>query len=119
MYSVEDQFSFERLEDHVEEAEKYVNCDSEEFVWAVFASKSDLPREVEEDSILALCKRLRTNNHFHISTKLGLNVEAALKTVVKQVHQLRKGIPRRSSQGGSFTFRPNTARIPKEKRGCC
>ena len=93
MYSIEDQYSFERLEDEAENAMQFV--DAEEFVWALIGNKADLPLEIEESNIKAKGKELRTPLLFYTSAKSGINVKESLEAVIKHVHRKRAGQPKK------------------------
>ena len=93
MYSVEDNYSFERLKDEVDNAKKFINLD--EFVWVLVGHKSDLNCEIAEDSIAALAAQLETKHSFFASSKTGENVVQLFDKVISSVHKVRRGRPAR------------------------
>ncbi len=118
MYSIEDQYSFERIEDEIENALQFV--DPEDFVWALIGNKADLHLEIEESSIKAKGKHLGTPLLYYTSAKSGANVKESLNAVVKYVHRKRAGTPRKYS-GVDSDLLPiiSTVSTPKMKSGCC
>ncbi len=118
MYSIEDQYSFERIEDEIENALQFVDPDN--FVWALIGNKADLHLEVDESSIKAKGKHLETPLLYYTSAKSGANVRESLNAVVKYVHRKRAGTPRKYS-GADSDLRPiiSTATAPRTKSGCC
>lgn len=121
MYSIEDQYSFERTEDEVENAHQFI--DPDDFVWALIGNKADLPLEIEESSIRAKGKHLETSLLFYTSAKSGINVKESLEAVMKYVHRKRAGLPRRASALGDKDLRPivvnTTTGNMKAGGGCC
>ena len=95
MYSVEDSYSFERLKDEVENANKFINPD--EFVWAVVGHKSDLNCEIRQESIVSWAAQLETKLNFFASSKTGENVVQLFDKVVSHVHKVRRGRPTRQN----------------------
>lgn len=99
MYSVEDRYSLERLQDEIENAMQFVDPDG--FMWALCGNKCDLPAEVHLSTIQAKREQLETEVCFFTSAKTGKNVMELLHTLVKEIHRQRAGVPRRSSRGNS------------------
>ena len=89
MYSVEDRYTFENLQEWIEDAQNIV--DSENFIWALVGNKSDLGREVEDHRVKARCEQLSTRLSFFTSAKTGSNVIESLERVVTQIHRKRLG----------------------------
>ena len=121
MYSVEDRYTFENLTEWVENASDSI-FDLEKFVWAVIGNKTDLPLEIEHDSIRALSEQLGTKLNFFTSARTGDNVEAAFKKIVDAVHSKRSGstkapggIKIQSSKAKSKSGEDHTSK----KTGCC
>ena len=116
MYSVEERFSFEKLQDEIESAMQVIEPDN--FVWAVIGNKCDLPREVSDESIDAICDQLGTELAFFTSAKTGENVTEAFEDIVRYVHRTREGRPRRAdrSKEGSFQVLISSA---SKSRKCC
>lgn len=85
MYSVEDHYTFENLQEWVENAQDSV--DPDKFVWAVVGNKSDLPLEIEHETIRAFCDKLGTELNYFTSAKTGENVQSTLNDIVKAVHR--------------------------------
>lgn len=90
MYSVEDRFTFENLQEWIENAQDSIS-DIDGFVWALVGNKSDLPLEIEHDSILARQEQLGTELSFFTSAKTGENVVAAFERIVEVVHAKQLG----------------------------
>lgn len=87
MYSVDDSYSFERLQDEIQNAARFV--DPDDFVWALIGNKSDLTMEVDARLIEARGEQLHTNLKFFTSAKTGENVLESLEAVIKRVHEHR------------------------------
>ena len=114
MYSVEDRYTFENLQEWVESAADVVDMDS--FVFALVGNKSDLPLEVEHESIRARCDILGTQLSFFTSAKTGDNV---MESFEKMVHYLHRTRSTRSSAPTTITgtiIRPSGG---KQKQTCC
>ena len=118
MYSVEERFSFEKLQDEIDSAKQVIEPDN--FVWAIIGNKCDLQREVSDESIEALCDQLGTELAFFTSAKTGENVSEVFETVVQYVHKTRGGTPRRAERRGSRegSFQVVISSASKSKR-CC
>lgn len=102
MYSVEDSYSFERLKDEVDNAQKFVNFD--EFVWVLVGHKSDLSCEISPDTVAAWAAQLETKLSFFASSKTGENVVQLFDKVISHVHKVRRGRPARQSYGQVHTL---------------
>ena len=87
MYNVEDRYSFDRLQDEIENASRFIEPDG--YTWALVGNKSDLMCEVDEISVNARCESLDTDLSFYTSAKTGSNVRSAFEQVVKHVHEQR------------------------------
>lgn len=90
MYSVEDRFTFENLQEWIENAHDSIG-DIDSFVWALVGNKSDLPLEIEHDTILARQEQLKTDLSFFTSAKTGENVAAAFERIIEAIHAKKQG----------------------------
>lgn len=90
MYSVEDRFTFENLQEWIENAHDSIH-DIDGFVWALVGNKSDLPLEIEHDTILARQEQLKTELSFFSSAKTGENVVATFERIIEAVHAKKQG----------------------------
>ena len=90
MYSVEDRFTFENLQEWIENAKDSIS-DLDSFVWALVGNKSDLPLEIEHDSIVARQETLETNLSFFTSAKTGENVVGSFQRIIEAIHQKQSG----------------------------
>lgn len=90
MYSVEDRFTFENLQEWIENAHDSID-DIDNFVWALVGNKSDLPLEIEHDTILARQEQLNTDLSFFTSAKTGENVTAAFERIIEAIHSKKCG----------------------------
>lgn len=113
MYSVEDRYTFENLQEWVESASEIVDMDS--FVFALVGNKSDLPLEVEHESIKARCDTLGTQLSFFTSAKTGENVVEAFEKIMQHVHMTKSGRP----SGTPVQNIINPAIPTPSKRSCC
>ena len=113
MYSVEDRYTFENLQEWVESASEVVDLDS--FVFALVGNKSDQPLEVEHESIRARCDTLNTQLSFFTSAKTGENVIQSFEKIVHYVHKAKSG---RSSVPSNNIVNPALSN-PSSKRPCC
>lgn len=86
MYSVEDRFTFENLQEWYENACEVIP-DMEQFVWALVGNKCDLPLEVENENIDIKCKSIGTTLKFFTSAKTGELVKESFEEVIKEVHR--------------------------------
>ena len=90
MYSVEDRYTFENLQEWIENTQDSVDLDT--FVWAIVGNKSDLPLEIEHDSIRARAEQLGAANlSFFTSAKNGENVISSFEKIVVRVHEKKAG----------------------------
>lgn len=90
MYSVEDRFTFENLQEWIENAHDSIT-DVDNFVWALVGNKSDLPLEIEHDTILSRQEQLKTELSFFTSAKTGENVTATFERIIEAIHSKRQG----------------------------
>ena len=90
MYSVEDRFTFENLQEWIENALDSIT-DVDNFVWALVGNKSDLPLEIEHDTILSRQEQLKTELSFFTSAKTGENVTATFERIIEAIHSKRQG----------------------------
>ena len=117
MYSVEDNYSFERLQEEIENAARFIDID--DFVWALIGNKCDLPIEIEESRIDARCEQLNTDLKFFTSAKTGENVLAALETVVTYVHEQRTSQCTRQGNTLKLTFQEPVISLATKRKNCC
>ena len=113
MYSVEDRYTFENLQEWVESASEVVDLDT--FVFALVGNKSDLPLEVEHESIRARCDTLGTQLSLFTSAKTGDNVLEAFEKIVEHVHTSKSGRP----SGVPVQNIINPSIPTTSKRSCC
>lgn len=102
MYSVEDRFTFENLQEWIENA-LYSIGDVDNFVWALVGNKCDLPLEIEHDTILARQEQLKTGLSFFTSAKTGENVIPSFQKIVEAIHAKRQSEkqPKNNPHNGS------------------
>jgi GTPase SAR1 family protein len=123
MYSVEDRFTFENLQEWIENAHDSID-DVDGFVWALVGNKSDLPLEIEHDTILARQEQLNTRLSFFTSAKTGDNVTATFERIIEAIHAKKQGersVPDRSLHNPvkiKSTTRGNTTSQSTAKGGC-
>lgn len=114
MYSVEDRYTFENLQEWVESASDVVDTDS--FVFALVGNKSDQPLEVEHESIRARCDTLETQLSFFTSAKTGDNVIESLEKLIHYLHKTRSSRCAPPSSTGTIV-RPSG--LKQQKQSCC
>lgn len=90
MYSVEDRYTFENLQEWIENANDSIS-DIDGFVWALVGNKSDLPLEIEHDTILARQEQLKTDLSFFTSAKTGENVASTFEKIIEAIHAKKLG----------------------------
>ncbi len=112
MYSVEDKFTFENLQEWIENATDSID-DIDNFVWALVGNKSDLPLEIEHDTILARQEQLLTNLSFFTSARTGENVTAAFERIIESIHSKRLG----GGGGGAGKTKNSSAKTSSVKIG--
>ena len=118
MYSVEDHYTFENLQEWVENAQDAI--DPDRFVWAVVGNKCDVPLEIEHDTILSLCEQLDTKLNFFTSAKTGENVKSTLDTIVEEVHRrMQQGDSANKERSRSVKIGRTTSKKTEEKSSCC
>ena len=118
MYSVEDQFTFENLQEWYENASEALP-DVENFSWAVVGNKCDLPLEIEQESIDIKCKQIGTELQFFTSAKTGEMVKESFEALVHEVH--RKCLARRLTglkEESTVKITPGKTKA-STKSGCC
>ena len=115
MYSVEDRYTFENLQEWVESAADVVDMDS--FMFALVGNKSDLPLEVEHESIKARCDTLGTQLSFFTSAKTGENVAESFKKIVQHLH--RTSSTRSAAPTVTGTIIRPTGVGKTQKQSCC
>ena len=111
VYCVEDVYTFESLQQYIEEAKLYVDVSS--FVWAIVGNKADLNPEVEKERIEAQCKNLQTNLSFSVSAKTGDNVTKAFDDLITSIHRKIHSRPRNPTICVENTINDN------QKSSCC
>lgn len=89
MYSVEDRYTFENLQEWIENCRDSVDPDN--FTWAIVGNKSDLPMEVDHESVKARADQLATKLSFFTSAKTGENVISSLEEVVRDLYRQKSG----------------------------
>ena len=114
MYSIEDRYTFENLQEWIENTQDTIDLDT--FVWALVGNKSDLPLEIEHDTIKSRCVQLGTELSFFVSAKTGENVVNALEKTVQEVHK-RKG--KKEETRSKDIIKPVATRSTQQKKGCC
>ena len=114
MYSVEDSYTFENLQEWVESASEVVDLDT--FVFALVGNKSDQPLEVQHESIKARCDMLNTQLSFFTSAKTGENVLQAFEKIISHVHTTKIGRPPGITVHNNIV-NPTISNPPK--RACC
>lgn len=114
VYSVEDSYTFENLNNWIVDASPYINPDI--FEWALIGNKCDLNNEIEKGRVEARLQQLEANIFYHVSAKTGENVMQVFKKLISTIHI-------RSSPSPST---PRTTRIDltgpattNGKRGSC
>ena len=120
MYSVEDRFTFENLQEWIENAHDSIE-DIDNFVWVLVGNKTDLPLEIEHDTILSKCEQLNTELSFFTSAKTGENVTAAFERIIEAIHLGGKtngpgNIPKGSAVKIDSTRDPHSTR---NRSTCC
>lgn len=115
MYSVEDRYTFENLQEWIESASDVV--DLECFVFALVGNKSDMPLEVEHESIKARCDNLATQLSFFTSAKTGNNVIPAFEKIIEHVHTVKNG--RSSTANAHKTIDITDPSSHPPKKSCC
>lgn len=118
MYSVEDSYSFERLQEEIENAARFLDID--DLVWALVGNKCDLPIEIEESRIEARCEQLHTDLKFFTSAKTGENVLTTLESVITYVHEQKTS--QCAPRGNSFNLavqQPVISLSTKKQKSCC
>ena len=114
MYSVEDRYTFENLQEWIENTQDSVDLDT--FVWAIVGNKSDLPLEIEHDSIRARAEQLGAANlSFFTSAKSGENVVPSFEKIVVRVHEKKAGKSEAQKTSDVVNIRQTSAQ-PKK---CC
>ena len=122
MFSLDDCYSFDKMEMEVENARPFLDQD---FVWALVGNKSDLQRDaqISDFKIQAFCNMLGTNLCLYTSVKTGENVEQVLEAVARQLYRVRYGSISVSVGSGGETVHliaanSEEAAKPVRKRGC-
>lgn len=119
MYSVEDRFTFENLQEWIENAVDSID-DIDNFVWALVGNKSDLPLEIEHETILSRQEQLETNLSFFTSAKTGENVVSTFERIIEAIHSKKLG--KSPGAGGSkkvIIGRTSNSSQSSRKGGCC
>lgn len=123
MYSVDEMLSFQNLQEWIENLQSsMIPWDPDNFAWAIVGNKSDLPLEIEHDTILSLCKNQKTNLNFFTSAKTGENVKEAFEKIVEEVHRKlsRARSPQQQSNQGNIKIGGRTSSKPSSSdKKCC
>jgi len=123
MYSVEDRFTFENLQEWIDNALDSID-DIDNFVWALVGNKSDLPLEIEHDTIKSRQEQLNTDLSYFTSAKTGENVTQAFQHLIEAIHRKKvgaKGTPLASAGGPAKTVkigRTTTSGVAKKDCAC-
>ena len=118
IFSVEDQYTFENLQEWYENASE-VLPDVENFSWAVVGNKCDLPLEIEQESIDIKCKQIGTGLQFFTSAKTGEMVKESFEALIHEVH--KKCLARRPTglrEESTVKITPGKTKA-NNKSGCC
>lgn len=121
MYSVEDRFTFENLQEWIENAVDSID-DVDNFVWALVGNKSDLPLEIEHDTILSRQEQLETDLSFFTSAKTGANVASTFEHIIEAIHTKKQGQkPNTLASSGSNSVIIGRTHMASQtsKSGCC
>ncbi len=102
MYSVEDRFTFENLQEWIDNAIDSID-DIDNFVWALIGNKSDLPLEIEHDTIVSRQEHLNTELSFFTSAKTGENVIQSLDRIIEDIHSRKSGATAHISSSSSHS----------------
>lgn len=126
MYSVDEMLSFQNLQEWIENLHSsMIPWDPDNFVWAVVGNKCDLPLEIEHETILALCRQLKTTLNFFTSAKKGENVKESFEKIVEELHRKlsTSRVPQSSTNHGMIKV--TDAKVTKRSTGgtsdrkCC
>ena len=117
MYSVEDRFTFENLQEWIENARDSIS-DLDSFVWALVGNKSDLPLEIEHDTILARQEQLETELSFFTSAKTGENVVPAFERIIQAIHIKKSGEKKPSAGSKKSGVKVKSTHSESTKSGC-
>ena len=99
MYSVEDRFTFENLQEWIDNAVDSID-DIDNFVWALVGNKSDLPLEIELDTIKSRQEQLNTDLSYFTSAKTGENVMQSMEHLIEVIHRKKTGAKNTPSSSG-------------------
>lgn len=117
MYSVEDRFTFENLQEWIENAHDSIS-DVDSFVWALVGNKSDLPLEIDHDTILARQEQLKTDLSFFTSAKTGENVTSTFERIIEAIHAKKQGEKSKEVSKSVKIKSTSTASQSRTKSGC-
>ena len=109
MYSIEDRYTFENLQEWIENAQDSVP-DIDSFVWAVVGNKCDLPLEIERESIKARCDQLGTTLNFFVSAKTGENVATAFDKTLEYMYRRKAADARTEPDSGTVRVQEISSR---------
>ncbi len=115
MYSVEDRYTFENLQEWIENCRDSVDPDN--FVWALIGNKCDLPMEVDQEGVKARCDQLLTSLNFYVSAKTGDNVTSSIEGVIRALYEQKVGktASKPKKEGGIKVQHTSSQR----KKKCC
>jgi len=85
VYCLEDNYTFENLQEWIDDASQHVNMDS--FKWALIGNKCDLPNEVEKSRVESRCEQLQTRLFYSVSAKTGHNVMKSFNDLISAIHK--------------------------------
>ena len=123
MFDVEDRYSFDEIHGWYQTTLKHIT-EWDDYVWAVVGNKSDLPSEIEQNTVTDLCKQIGTELTFFTSAKTGNNVKETFETVIREVHKkspagnIRGTVDRQPGLSFRLTAQSVEDRS-SEKRKCC
>ena len=117
IYSVEDSYTFENLNDWIEDALPHIDPDTIE--WALIGNKCDCKNDVEKKNIDARLKELGAKIFYHVSAKTGQNVKEAFHNLINAIHKKSKetGRPRQNTIRVDSTA--STGDAQKKPTSCC
>ena len=116
MYSVEDRYTFENLQEWIENCRDSVDPDRA-FVWALVGNKCDLPVEVDREAVKARGDSLLTSLNFYTSAKTGENVTSSLEAIIRELYAQNAG-KTESKQKSSGTVKVQST-AQQQKKNCC
>ena len=120
VYSIEDSFTFESLQEWIDQTEgRLDHYKLESLVWAIFGNKIDLPirRQIKEERVQDRCDQLNTPLSFYVSAETGENVVHAFEQVITHLYKERQKEVEARSVSSSQKVTTNVRHI--HNRGGC